>query len=211
MAPINDIESEDSSIFSDSSDPVSEEMWVDEQGLPVTSTAAKVVQRFLTKAAWQNQRELEWQMFMDDGEPSYVDSWPISESSQMEWVGSPGVTVKNATTWPMQTMKIKPWQSLRLADPSTLDSFTLKSTKKKSVSNGESEAEPDNLITVKEEAEEEVPIKEPESEDSDGDDDKPKEEEKLPQESKISKTLSERTTKTVIILILIQLFLLPVI
>ena len=98
-----------------------------------------------------------------------------------------------------------------MADPSTLDSFTLKSTKKKSVSNGESEAEPDNLITVKEEAEEEVPIKEPESEDSDGDDDKPKEEEKLPQESKISKTLSERTTKTVIILILIQLFLLPVI
>ena len=46
---------------------------------------------------------------------------------------------------------------MRIADPSTLDSFTLKSTKKKSMS-GDSEAEPDNLITVKEEAEDEVPI-----------------------------------------------------
>lgn len=34
-------------------------------------------------------------------------------------------------------------------------------------------------------------------------------EEKMPAESKISKTLSERTTKTVIILILLMLFLLP--
>ena len=51
---------------------------------------------------------------------------------------------------------------MRIADPSTLDSFTLKSTKKKSMS-GDSEAEPDNLITVKEEAEDEVPIREGDS------------------------------------------------
>lgn len=41
--------------------------------------------------------------------------------------------------------------------------------KRKSVSNAESEAEPDNLNTVKEEVEEEVPIKEVDSEESDDD------------------------------------------
>ena len=114
----------------------------------------------------------------------------------------------------MTSGKPKPRQSVRIADPSTLDSFTLKSTKKKSLSGGDSEAEPDNLITVKEEAEDEVPIKEGDSDTSEDDEPhekKPQQEEKLPQESKISKTLSEKTTKTVIILILIQLFLLPLI
>ena len=73
---------------------------------------------------------------------------------------------------------------------------------------------------MKEEAEEEVPINEVEEVESQiskndvqvtEENIYPEVEEKLPQESKISKTLSERTTKTVIILILVQLFLLPLI
>ena len=68
--------------------------------------------------------------------------------------------------------------------------------KRKSASNIESDQDPENLNTVKEEVEEEVPIKEVESEESDEDEQveetkKPQQEEKLPQESKISKTLSE--------------------
>jgi len=77
-----------------------------------------------------------------------------------------------------------------------------------------SESPGESLLPVQEEEHGILQNSTEESESDEHDDDslskKGDKEENLPTESKISKTLSERTTRTVIILILLQLFLLPV-
>lgn len=168
--------------------------------------AAKVVHQLFKKH--MKEKTKEWNSILEREEEEEGKS--VSDYRDRELLQSPesqkGIDTK------LPGVSVKPQRpSMRVAESTTRGSFTLGSTNKRKSASAVSEEVPmaDNLITVKEEPEEQgVPMhnsKQEEEEESSEEDEPeappPPPPEKMPTESKISKTLSDRTTRTVIIII----------